>query len=94
MQLILLLFCFGVVVKNQELILPRLQILVPPSIKLNGHSVNSSNYNTGILPVIEFSFSSALDKSTVNSAFSFTNKNGMAVAYTVSYSNDDKTSYH
>jgi Uncharacterized protein conserved in bacteria len=60
-------------------------------IKLNAHSVNSSNYNTGVLPVIEFSFSSAIDKSTVNPAFSFTNKNGVTVAYTVSYGNDDKT---
>ena len=61
------------------------------SIKINAHSVNSSNYNTGVLPVIEFSFSSAIDKSTINPAFSFTNKNGMTVAYTVSYGNDDKT---
>jgi len=38
------------------------------------HSVNSSNHNTGVLAVIEFSFSSAIDKNTVNSAFSFTNK--------------------
>jgi len=60
-------------------------------IKLNGHSVNSSNYNIGILPVIRFSFSSALDKSTVNSAFSFTNKNGADVVYTVSYEDNDKT---
>ena len=60
-------------------------------IKLNGHSVDSSNYNTGVLPVLEFSFSSAIDKSTVNSAFSFTNKSGVTVAYTVSYGNGDKT---
>jgi hypothetical protein len=60
-------------------------------IKLNGHSVNSSNYNTGVLPLLEFSFSSAVDKSTVNSAFSFTNKSGVTVAYTVSYGNGDKT---
>ena len=60
-------------------------------IKLNGHSVNSSNYNTGVLPVLGFSFSAAIDKSTVHSAFSLTNKNGVTVAYTVSYDNDDKT---
>ena len=44
------------------------------NVNLNAHSVNSSNHNTGVLPVIEFSFSSAIDKDTVNSAFSFTNK--------------------
>src|SRR5262245_10144980 len=60
-------------------------------IKLNGHSVNSSNYNIGVLPVIQFSFSSAIDRNTVNSAFSFTSKTGVAVAYEVSYENNDKT---
>ena len=60
-------------------------------IKLNGHSVNSSNYNIGILPVIRFSFSSVLDKGTVSSAFSFTNKNGAGVPYSISYEDNDKT---
>src|SRR5436190_3740526 len=69
----------------------------PPAIfsstdlKLNGRSANSSNYNIGVLPVIEFSFSSAIDKRTVSSAFSFNNKNGVAVAYTISYQDNDKT---
>ena len=53
---------------------PRAANFSSTNIKLNAHSVNSSNYNTGVLPVIEFSFSSAIDKNTVNSAFSFTNK--------------------
>lgn len=60
-------------------------------IKLNGHSVNSANVNIGILPVIKFFFSTAVNKSTVNSAFSFANKNGTAVAYTASYEDNDKT---
>jgi hypothetical protein len=60
-------------------------------IKLNGQSANSSNYNTGVLPAIEFFFSSPVNKSTVNSAFSFTDKSGVAVAYAVSYENNDNT---
>jgi len=66
-------------------------ILSSTNIKLNGHSVNSSNYNIGVLPVVEFSFSSAIDKRTVGSAFSFTNKSGVGVAYTISYQDNDKT---
>jgi hypothetical protein len=53
---------------------PRAANFSSTNIKLSGHSVNSSNYNTGVLPVIEFSFSSAIDKNPANSAFSFTNK--------------------
>jgi hypothetical protein len=60
-------------------------------IRLNGQSVNSSNYNIGVSPVIQFFFSSAIDKSTVNSAVSFTDKGGAAVTYTVSYENNDQT---
>jgi len=69
----------------------------PPSnfsstgIKLNGQSATSSNYNIGVSPEIAFFFSSAIDKSTVNSAFSFKDKGGVAVAYAVSYENNDKT---
>ena len=69
----------------------------PPSnfsstgIKLNGLSANSSNYNIGVSPAIAFFFSSAIDKSTVNSAFSFKDKGGVTVAYAASYENNDKT---
>ena len=70
----------------------------PPSnfsstgIKLNGQSSGSANYNIGVSPAIQFFFSAAIDKSTVNSAFSFTDKDGgAAVAYTASYQNNDQT---
>ena len=63
------------------------------NIKFNGHSINSSNYNSGILRVLEFSFSSAVDQSAANSAFSFTIKTdcpeiksgGMALGFSASY---------
>src|SRR5689334_20059747 len=60
-------------------------------IKLNGQSANSSNYNIGVSPAIQFFFSSAIDKSTVNAAISFTDKGGVAVAHTISYENNDQT---
>jgi len=60
-------------------------------IKLNGQSSGSANYNIGVSPVKQFFFSAAIDKSTVNSAFSFTDKGGAAVAYTASYQNNDQT---
>ena len=60
-------------------------------IKLNGQSSSSANYNIGVSPAIQFFFSSAIDKSTVNSAFSFTDKGGVAIAYIASYENNDKT---
>ncbi len=67
----------------------------PPSnfistdIKLNGQPLNGSNYNTTISPVIKFSFSTAINRSTVNSAVSFKDKSGASVSYTVSYENND-----
>ena len=60
-------------------------------IKLNGQSANTANYNVGVLPAIQFFFSSTIDKTTVNSAVSFKDKSGSAVAYTVSYENNDNT---
>src|SRR6266498_2348768 len=60
-------------------------------IKLNEHSVNSSNYNINISPVIKFSFSAAINRSTVNTAFSFADKTGAIVPFTVSYENNDNT---
>ena len=62
---------------------------VSTDIKLNGQPLNGSNYNTTISPVIKFSFSTAINRTTVNSAISFKDKSGTAVAYTVSYENND-----
>src|ERR1051326_4335079 len=63
----------------------------PTGITLNGHSVTSLSYNNNISPVIKFSFSAAVNKNTVNTAFSFSDKNGVVVPYTVSYENNDNT---
>jgi len=60
-------------------------------ITLNGQSVTSLTYDINILPVVKFSFSAAVNKSTVNTAFSFSDKNGVVVPYTVSYENNDNT---
>ena len=62
---------------------------VSTDIKLNGQPLNGSNYNTTISPVIKFSFSTAINRTTVNSGVSFKDKSGTAVAYTVSYENND-----
>jgi len=60
-------------------------------ITLNGQSVTSLTYDINVLPVIKFSFSAAVNKSTANTAFSFSDKNGVVVPYTVSYENNDNT---
>src|SRR6266487_5015068 len=60
-------------------------------VKLDEHSVNSSNYNVNISPILKFSFSAAINRSTVNSAFSFADKTGIIVPYTVAYENNDNT---
>ena len=60
-------------------------------ITLNGQSATSLTHDINVLPVIKFSFSAAVNKSTVNTAFSFSDKNGVVVPYTVSYENNDNT---
>ena len=60
-------------------------------ITLNGQSVTSLTYDVNGLPVIKFSFSAAVNKSTVNTAFSFSDNNGVVVPYAVSYENNDNT---
>jgi len=60
-------------------------------VKLNGQTATTSNYNVNLLPVLKFSFSAALNKSTVNGAVSFTDKAGASVSYASSYENNDKT---
>jgi hypothetical protein len=58
-------------------------------VKLNGQPVNVSNYNSSVSPVLKFYFSAAIDRTTVNSAFSFKDKFGNPVSYTTSYENND-----
>jgi len=60
-------------------------------IALNGKPINSLDYNTDVVPVLKFNFSSAVNRSTVNRAFSFADKNGATVPYLVSYENNDNT---
>lgn len=60
-------------------------------ITLNGKTPGPKNYDTDVLPIIKFSFSDAVDKNTVNTAFSFADKNGAAVPYSASYENNDNT---
>ena len=60
-------------------------------ITLNGQSATSLTYDINVLPVIKFSFSAAVNRSTVNTAFSFSDKNRVVVPCTVSYENNDNT---
>jgi hypothetical protein len=60
-------------------------------VKLNGQSAAASNYNINLIPILKFSFSAALNKSTVSTAVSFMDKAGASVSYTTSYENNDKT---
>lgn len=59
--------------------------------KLNGQTPAVSNYNINLSPILKFSFSAALNKSTVNTAIGFHDKLGAQVAYSTSYENNDKT---
>jgi len=60
-------------------------------VKLNGQAVTASNYNINLVPALKFSFSAAVNKSTVATAFSFTDKAGASVPYAASYENSDMT---
>src|SRR6266511_5035298 len=62
---------------------------ISTDVKLNGQPVNVSNYNTSVSPVLKFYFSAAINRATVNSAFSFKDKLGNPVSYTTSYENND-----
>lgn len=60
------------------------------SISLNGQTINANNYNISFTPVIRLNFNGKVDKSTVTPAVNLTSENG-AVAYQVSYSNEDSS---
>src|SRR6266404_6416475 len=60
-------------------------------IKLNSQTADAVNYNINLSPVLKFSFSASLNKSTVNTAISFKDKAGTSVSYSTSYENNDKT---
>src|SRR5689334_2855150 len=63
----------------------------PTGVMLDGVSVTSLTYNNNVSPVIKFSFSTAVNKNTVNTAFSFSDHSGVVVPYAVSYENNDNT---
>jgi hypothetical protein len=48
-------------------------------------------YDINATPVVHFTFSSAINRSTVGNSISFTQNSGSQVAYSVSYSNGDST---
>ena len=58
-------------------------------VKLNGQTPNNSNYNLNLSPTLRFSFSTAVNRSTVNAAFTFKDKTGTTVPYTTSYESND-----
>src|SRR5438105_6663421 len=60
-------------------------------VKLNGQTASASNYDINLTPVIKFSFSAAVNKGTIPSAFIFQDKSGAPIAYSTSYENSDKT---
>jgi hypothetical protein len=58
---------------------------------VNGINPQTVNYNVPISPSIKFSFSSAINKTTVASSVSFKEYSGAIVSYNVSYSNGDSS---
>jgi hypothetical protein len=60
-------------------------------VKLNGQTAAASNYNINLAPILKFSFSAALNKSTVSTAIAFADKAGASISYTTSYEDNDKT---
>ena len=61
------------------------------AIKLNTQTLLPGSYNIPRTPVIKFSFSSSVNKSTVATAFSFAAANGTAVSFNSSFENNDST---
>lgn len=60
-------------------------------IKINGQTVNASNYNLNVSPSLRLSFSSAVNKTTVNTAITFKDKMGTTIFYITSYENNNNT---
>jgi hypothetical protein len=60
-------------------------------VKLNGQAVNAVNYNINVSPALRFTFSAALNKSTVASGIVVQDKNGANVTCSATYENSDKT---
>ena len=61
------------------------------SLKVNGVNNGLTYYGINTNPIIKFSFSAAINRSTVSTAFSFKNNNGSIVPVNISYENGDST---
>jgi hypothetical protein len=59
------------------------------SATINGQTPDATNYNTNLSPVISFSFSTKVDKSSISNGVAFTNSSGVAVSFLASYQNND-----
>jgi hypothetical protein len=75
---------------------PQTTTSVPPSFSFNSLKVNGvyngfTYYNVNLSPVIQLAFTAPLDQSSVAAAISLKSSSGGAVAYSVSYQNNDST---
>lgn len=61
------------------------------SFKINGQFSGFTYYNINRVPVLKFSFSAPVNRTTVTTSFSFREKSGTIVGYTASYENNDST---
>src|SRR5438045_9702279 len=60
------------------------------SVKIDGKPVGSSNFST-ITPMIEFTFSSKVDRITVNPNVKFGGSSGFPIQGQITYENNDST---
>ncbi|HUS00881.1 MAG TPA: glucoamylase family protein [Chitinophagaceae bacterium] len=65
--------------------------LTVSSVKVNGVSAGSAYYGINTTPVIKVSFSSPVNRSSVNNSFILNKYTGGSVSYTVTYENNDST---
>jgi hypothetical protein len=61
------------------------------SFRINGQFSGFTYYNINQVPVLKFSFSAPVNRTTVTTSFSFREKSGTIVGYTASYENNDST---
>jgi len=61
------------------------------TLKINGQLSGFTSYNINRTPVIKFSFSSVLNRSTVAGSVLFRDKSGATINYSTTYENNDST---
>lgn len=59
--------------------------------KINGQFSGFTYYNINTNPVLSFSFLAPINRNTVSNSFSFRDKSGAVIAYTVTYQHGDST---